>query len=60
MNKNQKIRCDVSSCTFNNHEKELCELNEIKVCACPGCNTGNPEDESMCASYKCDCGCQNK
>ena len=28
-------------------------LNEIKVCACPGCNNGRAEDESMCDSYRC-------
>ena len=52
MDKNQKIKCDVASCTFNNYEKNLCELNEIKVCACSNCNTGKAEDESMCGSYE--------
>ena len=52
MDRNQKIKCNVESCTFNNCKKNLCELNEIKVCACHNCNTGKPEDESMCGSYK--------
>ena len=52
MNKNQKINCSVKSCIFNNETSHLCELEEIKVCACPGCNTGKAEDESMCESYK--------
>ena len=60
MDKNQKIKCNVGSCSYNNTEKEECELKEIKVCACTNCNTGNPEDESMCASYKCNCGCLDK
>ena len=53
MDKNQKINCNVCSCEYNNTREELCELKEIKVAPCKNCNTGNPEDESMCASYKC-------
>lgn len=52
MDKNQKIYCNVYSCAFNNENKELCELEEIKVCACENCNNGKAEDESMCGSYK--------
>ncbi len=52
MDKNQKIYCDVYSCAFNNENKEVCELESIKVCACTDCNNGKPEDESMCGSYK--------
>ena len=53
MEKNQKINCNVASCKFNNETSELCELGEIKVCACPGCDSGKAEDESMCDSYRC-------
>ena len=53
MEKNQKIYCDVCSCEFNNEKKQVCELNAIKVCACPGANTGKGEDESMCDNYRC-------
>lgn len=51
----QKIKCTVESCTFNNCESSLCELNQIEVKACPGCSNGTPQDESMCGSYKCKC-----
>ena len=53
MEKTQKIKCNVCSCMYNNEANEVCELNEIKVCACPGCNNGRAEDESMCDSYRC-------
>ena len=53
MEKNQKIYCNVCSCAFNNENKQMCELEEIRVCACPDCNTGRAEDESMCDSYRC-------
>lgn len=53
MKKNQKIYCNVNSCEFNDENKQMCELEEIRVCACPDCNTGRAEDESMCDSYKC-------
>lgn len=52
MEKNQRIRCNVSSCKYNNEISELCELEEIKVAACKGCNNGKAEDESMCDSYR--------
>ena len=51
-NKNQKIRCTVKSCEYNNCKDRMCELNQIEVQACPGCNSGNAKDESMCGSYK--------
>ena len=53
MDKTQKIYCNVGSCEYNNCETKMCKLNAIKVAACPGCSNGNPEDESMCDSYKC-------
>ena len=51
MNKNQKINCTVKSCAYNNPNC-TCGLEQIKVAPCKGCNTGNPEDESMCNNYK--------
>lgn len=53
MAKNQKIKCDVCSCEFNNETEQMCELKEIQVCACPGCHNGMAKDESMCDSYRC-------
>lgn len=49
----QLINCTVCSCEFNNEKTQKCELEEIRVCACAGCNNGKAEDESMCDSYKC-------
>ncbi|MGN1297548.1 MAG: DUF1540 domain-containing protein [Clostridia bacterium] len=51
MEKNQRINCTVSSCKYNNNEKEKCMLEAIQVEAIQGCDTKEP-DESMCASYK--------
>ena len=57
MNKNfnQKIKCSVESCSFNNCEEKLCSLEQIEVAACYGCSNGTAQDESMCGSYKCKC-----
>jgi len=52
MDKNQKINCSVHSCAFNDKHEQICELDEIKVAPCSGCNNGKAEDESMCDSYK--------
>jgi len=30
----------------------MCELERIVVQPCKNCNTGNPEEESMCGSYE--------
>lgn len=49
---NQKINCTVESCEYNNCDNKKCELHQINVRACKGGATGNPEDESMCGSYK--------
>jgi len=50
-NPNQSIRCQVGSCKF--HEKGgACSLHAITVAPVIDGNTGNPADESMCASYK--------
>lgn len=49
---NQNIMCTVGSCKYNNHDTKACNLKQIEVLACKGCMSGNPEDESMCGSYK--------
>ena len=53
MNNNQKIKCTVETCRYNNCDLNLCSLNQIEVKACPGGSNGTPDDESMCGSYKC-------
>lgn len=51
MEENQKINCTVSSCKYNNHEKEKCTLQAIHVAPIDDIDT-ETADESMCASYK--------
>ncbi len=53
MDKNQKINCTVSSCKYNNGQKQQCNLDTIVVTPVKGVNTAKP-DESMCSSYKCE------
>jgi len=53
MNKNQRIKCNVASCKFNNETAKMCELEEILVSYCPDCDNGEAKDESMCDSYEC-------
>lgn len=48
---NTDIRCNVESCTYHCGEQNYCSLRCIKVEACPGCQNGCAEDESMCGSY---------
>ena len=50
-NENQTINCTVSSCKYNNCQRQKCELEGIIVTPVEGCQTKQP-DESMCSSYK--------
>jgi hypothetical protein len=47
----QNIICTVSSCKYHD-SNDYCTLQEIQVGPCQNVQTGNPEDESMCASYE--------
>ena len=49
---NERIRCRVRSCAFNCEGEGFCSLQAIQVEPCQGCDSGRPQDESMCASYK--------
>ena len=53
MEPNQKINCTVSSCRYNNGEKEQCMLEAIQVAPMEDVDT-ETADESMCASYRYD------
>ena len=52
---NRNIKCNVSSCEFNNCSSDCCKLMQIEVKACQNNNSGMASDESMCGSYKCKC-----
>lgn len=48
---NQKIKCTVESCKYNNCNNQQCILKEI--CVTPmGSEHVKKPDESMCSSYK--------
>ena len=51
MDKDQKINCTVTSCKYNNSDKDLCSLTQITVEPIDDCDTCEC-DESMCASYE--------
>lgn len=49
---NEKIKCDVESCTNNNCEEGCCELNSIEVsCTCDNDSCKECE-ETICASFE--------
>lgn len=49
--KSQHIGCEVKSCSYNTMNNG-CSLQAIQVAPRSGCNTGQPLDESACASYE--------
>lgn len=51
MERNQKINCTVTSCRFNDEQRQECNLKSIIVTPLQGVETGKP-DESMCSSYE--------
>lgn len=50
MEGNQKIKCTVESCIYNNTEENMCNLKGIEIKPIKNCNT-KKADESFCASY---------
>lgn len=51
MENHQQINCTVSSCKYNNNQKQKCELQAIQIEPILECST-TEADESMCASYE--------
>lgn len=52
MNNNQKIKCNVESCKFQ--DCDCCTLKEIQVgCNC-GCHEATEDQETLCRSFQCD------
>ena len=49
---NNKVKCDVESCKFQNNEEGICELDEIQI----SCNCSNDDcdccDETVCESFE--------
>lgn len=51
-NKNQKIKCNVTNCEYNNDANYLCKLDEINVsCTCNQCDC-KKKKETICDSFK--------
>ena len=50
MENDQEINCTVSSCKYNNNQRQKCKLQSIMVTPVKGVSTQN-SDESMCSSY---------
>ena len=50
--RNQKIKCNVSSCKFQN--SDYCTLKEILVGAMVKSNQVQDNDETLCRSFECD------
>ena len=51
MEENQKIKCTVGSCKYNNENKNICKLKSITVKPTMNNNSGE-KDESLCSNYK--------
>lgn len=53
MEKNQKINCTVTSCKYNDEQRQECNLETIIVTPVQGVSSSEP-DESQCSSYECE------
>ena len=51
MEKNQRINCTVSSCTYNNRQRQECNLEQIIVTPTMN-NASKKPEESKCSSYE--------
>ncbi len=55
MHRNQcqtKVTCTVHNCAHHVSSGCGCDLEEIRVCQCPGSRDGKTDDQSMCADYE--------
>lgn len=52
MTKNQKIKCNVDSCEFNDCKCSECTLKEIKVSSDCGNSEVKQKSETICQSFK--------
>lgn len=52
MENNQKIKCTVCSCQYNQEQDCNCQLNEITVRPCQNQDSGKTDD-TLCSNYKC-------
>jgi len=50
----QTIKCNVESCKFQDSEKEICELDSIKVETLCDDECSTECDETCCGSFECD------
>lgn len=50
---NQKIKCDVENCKYNDNSDEMCELDEIKV-SCDCNNDKADKENTICNSFECN------
>ena len=53
MEKNQKINCTVTSCKYNDEQRQKCNLETIIVTPVQGVSS-TEADESQCSSYECE------
>ncbi len=52
MKKNQKIKCDVTNCKYNNDKTSTCNLEEIQVsCNCNACDC-ETKRETICDDFQ--------
>ncbi len=52
MNNNQKIKCHVSSCQYQ--DCNCCTLTEIQVGCSDQCQNATNQERTVCKSFKCD------
>lgn len=50
---NQKIKCDVENCKYNDLSDEMCQLDEIKV-SCDCNNNEADRKDTICKSFEND------
>lgn len=59
MSKNKQIKCDVANCKFNDNTDCCCTLDEIKVSYECASDDATEKKETICDSFKCNCGCKD-
>ncbi len=52
MKKNQTIKCDVTSCAYNDCKEKVCNLSHIKVSSTTDNDECKTKKETICDSFE--------
>ncbi len=56
MKENKNIKCDVTSCSYNDKAGTYCTLNDVKISAQVSPDAAETKGDTICQSFACENG----